>query len=140
MKKKNYMIDNYIKRLIKILNVTFYLLVWTVSGRTRASDHRIQNPTKQTEVLAQWPITKSLLLFGKWQRDLELNYSNDILFGFEYSNCCLKWGLMHRKWLEEDYFSWRHEYSSPFGALTQGFNPSKERDRTYLFFELNQTF
>ena len=95
-----------------------------------------ENPTKQTEVLAQWPITKSLLLFGKWQKDLELNYSNDILFGFEYSNCCLKWGLMHRKWLEEDYFSWRHEYSSPFEALTQGFNPSKERDRTYLFFEL----
>lgn len=94
------------------------------------------SPTNQTELLVQFPISKSFLIFGKWQKDKEFNQSNDILVGFEYSNCCLKWGLMHRKWIDEDYFSWRENYSSPFEALSQNFNPSKKRDNTYLFFEL----
>ena len=94
------------------------------------------SPTNQTELLAQFPISKSFLIFGKWQKDQEFNQSNDILVGFEYSNCCLKWGLMHRKWIDEDYFSWRENYSSPFEALSQNFDPSKKRDNTYLFFEL----
>lgn len=107
-------------------NLNNVYIPWADSGKA----------TRQTELLTLWPITKSFLFFGRWQKDHEFNKSNDILFGFEYSNCCLKWGLMHRKWMDEDYFSWRNDYPSPFQALSQGFNPSKERDNTYLFFEL----
>ena len=96
----------------------------------------LKKATRQTELLTLWPISKSFLLFGRLHKDHEFNKSNDILFGFEYSNCCMKWGLMHRKWIDEDYFSWRNNYSSAFQALSNGFNPSKQRDNTYLFFEL----
>ena len=96
----------------------------------------LRKVTRQTELLTLWPISKSFLFFGRLQKDHEFNKSNDILFGFEYSNCCMKWGLMHRKWIDEDYFSWRNNYPSAFQALSDDFNPSKQRDNTYLFFEL----
>lgn len=96
----------------------------------------MEAPTNHSEVLFQWPITKSVNLFGRWQKDQERNTSNDILFGFEYSNCCLKWGLMHRKWIDEDYYSWQKTYASALEALQQGLDPSRQRDNTYLFFEL----
>ena len=92
--------------------------------------------TKHSELVTQWPLSKSINVFARWQKDHESNKSNDILFGFEYSNCCLKWGLMNRKWIEEDYFSWKNNYSSSFQALSQGLDPSIERSRTYVFFEL----
>jgi LPS-assembly protein len=92
--------------------------------------------TNHSELVTQWPLSKSINLFARWQKDHESNKSNDILFGFEYSNCCLKWGLMNRKWIEEDYFSWKNNYSSSFQALSQGLDPSIERSRTYVFFEL----
>ena len=92
--------------------------------------------TNHSELVAQWPLSKSINLFARWQKDHESNKSNDILFGFEYSNCCLKWGLMNRKWIEEDYFSWKNNYTSSFEALSQGLDPSVERSRTYVFFEL----
>ncbi|HIC27110.1 MAG TPA: hypothetical protein EYO81_02485 [Gammaproteobacteria bacterium] len=95
-----------------------------------------ESPTNHSEVLVQWSLSKSVDLFGRWQKDQERNKSNDILFGFEYSNCCLKWGLMHRKWIDEDYFSWQSNYPSAFEALYQGLDPSRQRDNTYLFFEL----
>ena len=95
-----------------------------------------ESPTNHSEVLVQWSLSKSVNLFGRWQKDQERNKSNDILFGFEYSNCCLKWGLMHRKWIDEDYFSWQSNYPSAFEALYQGLDPSRQRDNTYLFFEL----
>ncbi len=95
-----------------------------------------KSKTNHTELITQWPLLKSVNIFMKLQRDYEEKKSNDILFGFEYSNCCLKWGLMHRKWVEEDYFSWQKSYLTPFEALSKGFDPSIERDKTYIFFEL----
>jgi len=92
--------------------------------------------TNHSELITQWPVSKSINLFARWQKDHESNKSNDILFGFEYSNCCLKWGLMNRKWIEEDYFSWKNNYTSSFQALSQGLDPSIERSKTYVFFEL----
>ena len=92
--------------------------------------------TNHSELVTQWPLSKSINLFARWKKDHETNKSNDILFGFEYSNCCLKWGLMNRKWIEEDYFSWKNNYTSSFQALSQGLDPSVERSRTYVFFEL----
>ena len=98
----------------------------------------LKTPTNQTELLMQWPFSKSISIFGRLMKDHKFSQSKDILFGFEYSNCCLKLGLMHRKWIEEDYFSWRSDYLTPFEALSQGLNPSKEKNRTYLFFELKK--
>ena len=92
--------------------------------------------TNHTELVTQWPLSKSVNLFAKWQKDHERNKSNDILFGFEYSNCCLKWGLMHRKWIEEDYFSWKNYYTTSLQALSEGLDPSIDRSKTYFFFEL----
>jgi len=92
--------------------------------------------TNYTEIVTQWPLSKRVSLFAKWQKDHENNKTKDILYGFEYSNCCLKWGLMHRKWIEEDYFSWKNNYASSFQALSQGLDPSIDRNKTYFFFEL----
>ena len=95
-----------------------------------------ENATNQVELITHLPITKSFSVFGRLQKDLEFNKSNDILFGFQYSNCCMKFGLMHRKWVDEDYFSWRLKYDSAYEALYEGLDPSRERGKTYLFFEL----
>jgi len=92
--------------------------------------------TNHSELITQWTVSKSINLFARWQKDHESNKSNDILFGFEYSNCCLKWGLMNRKWIEEDYVSWKNNYNFSFQALSQGLDPSIERSKTYVFFEL----
>ena len=43
---------------------------------------------------------------------------------------------MHRKWLEEDYYSWLNSDYSPIQALSFGVDPSIERSKTYFFFEL----
>ena len=43
---------------------------------------------------------------------------------------------MHRKWIQEDYFSWEENYTSPIEAISSGFNPSRQRSKTYVFFEL----
>ena len=93
-------------------------------------------PINQIELLMHWPLLKSFSFFSRLQKDLERKESTDILFGFEYSNCCLKWGLMHRKWIEENYFSWEENYLSPIEAISSGFNPSTKRNKTYVFFEL----
>ena len=94
------------------------------------------DPINQIELLMHWPVLKSFSFFSRLQKDLEKKESTDILFGFEYSNCCLKWGLMHRKWIQEDYFSWEENYTSPIEAISSGFNPSRQRSKTYVFFEL----
>ena len=96
----------------------------------------LESPTNNLEILGQWPLSNKFHLFGRLQKDLDINKSKDILFGFEYSNCCLKWGLMKRKWTEPDYFSWRNNFSSSVEALSSGLNPSFERNKVYFFFEL----
>lgn len=92
--------------------------------------------TNHTEIISQWPLNKSISLFAKLAKNNVTHKSNEILFGFEYTNCCLKWGLMHRKWLEEDYYSWLNSDYSPIEALSFGIDPSVQRSKTYLFFEL----
>ena len=82
-----------------------------------------------------WPISDSISLFGRFNKDFDINKSLDLSYGFEYSNCCLKVGLMKRKWIEEDYYSWANNYESPNLALQAGYMPSKERDSLLIFFE-----
>ena len=63
----------------------------------------IVSPTKikQAELIMNWPISDSISLFGRFNKDFDINKSLDLSYGFEYSNCCLKVGLMKRKWIEE---------------------------------------
>ena len=82
------------------------------------------------------PIAGPISIFGRWLKDSETSKSLDILYGFQYSNCCLKIGLMKRKWMDEDYFSWQNNYSSAFIALSKGHDPTRMRDNIYLFIEL----
>ena len=95
-------------------------------------------PMKHIEISSQWPLFESLTVFTKLKKDLEKSSSSDILYGFQYSNCCLKAGLMKRKWKEQDYFSWQVNYSDPFSALSNGYDPIKERDNIYIFLEFKQ--
>lgn len=97
----------------------------------------IVSPTKikQAELIMNWPISDSISLFGRFNKDFDINKSLDLSYGFEYSNCCLKVGLMKRKWIEEDYYSWANNYESPNLALQAGYMPSKERDSLLIFFE-----
>ena len=93
-------------------------------------------PINQFEVISQWEISDSILLFSKVRRDAQSNTSKDLTFGFEYSNCCLKAGLMKRKWTDQDYYSLT---ASQFIGLNHGFENlpfEKERDNIYFFFEL----
>ena len=95
-------------------------------------------PMKHIELSSQLPVLENLAVFTKLKRDLERSSSSDILYGFQYSNCCLKAGLMKRKWKEQDFFSWQGSYSDPFSALSNGYDPVKERDNIYIFFEFKQ--
>ena len=95
-------------------------------------------PINNIEFSFQWPILENLTVFTKIKKDLEKSSSSDILYGFQYSNCCLKAGLMKRKWKEQDYFSWQANYSDPFSALSNGYDPIKERNNIYIFLEFKQ--
>ena len=95
-------------------------------------------PINNIEFSSQWPIFENLTIFTKIKKDLEKSSSSDILYGFQYSNCCLKAGLMKRKWKEQDFFSWQANYSDPFSALSGGYDPIKERDNIYVFLEFKQ--
>ena len=94
--------------------------------------------TNQVEAIAHFPITKSFSIFGRLQKDIDRSKSVDILMGFEYANCCLKFGIMNRKWIVEDYFAWKSKYESPYLALYNGHEPSRLRDNLYLFIELKE--
>jgi hypothetical protein len=45
---------------------------------------------------------------------------------------------MKRKWQEQDFLAWQNNYPDPYTALSNGYNPIKERDNIYIFFEFKQ--
>ena len=90
----------------------------------------------QLELLSQWSISDQFMIFGKLQKDNEIHQSKDLSFGFQYSNCCLKAGLMKRKWKDQDYYAWHASPEEAFKALANGINPELQRDNVYFFFEL----
>ena len=68
------------------------------------------------------------------------NYSRDISYGIEYSNCCLKLGLMKRKWLDQNYYNYMffdldHQNAN---FIENDMALERERDNIYLFFELTE--
>ncbi len=93
------------------------------------------SPVKQLELNINWPLISSINFFGRFNRDFDSKKSLDLSYGLEYSNCCLKFGLMNRKWIEEDYFSWIENFDSPSQALQSGYFPGRERDSLMIFFE-----
>ena len=93
-------------------------------------------PISQLELLTQWSISDQFMIFGKLQKDNEIHKSKDLSFGFQYSNCCLKAGLMKRKWKDQDYYTWHASPTEAFKALADGINPELQRDNVYFFFEL----
>ena len=95
-------------------------------------------PISQMELLAQWSLSDRLMVFGKLQKDNEMNVSRDVSYGFQYSNCCMKAGLMKRKWKDQDYYAWHASPEEAFKALANGINPELQRDNVYFFFELKE--
>jgi LPS-assembly protein len=96
------------------------------------------DPVNYTELSSEWALSKNISVFSKVARDMESNSSKDILFGFQYSNCCLKVGMMKRKWEEQDYFSWRKDFQDPYFAISKGYDPIRLRDNIYIFIEFNK--
>ena len=90
----------------------------------------------QLELLSQLSISDQFMIFGKLQKDNEIHQSKERSFGFQYSNCCLKAGLMKRKWKDQDYYAWHASPEEAFKALANGINPELQRDNVYFFFEL----
>ena len=94
------------------------------------------SPISQLELLSQWSISDQFIIFGKLLKDNEMHKSKDLSFGFQYSNCCMKAGLMKRKWKDRDYYTWYASPAEAFKALESGINPELQRDNIYFFFEL----
>ena len=93
-------------------------------------------PISQLELLTQWSISDQFTIFGKLLKDNEMHKSKDLSIGFQYSNCCMKAGLMKRKWKDQDYYNWYASPTEAFQALESGINPELQRDNIYFFFEL----
>ena len=90
----------------------------------------------QVELISQWKISDQITVFGKVIRDNEISSSKDLSFGFQYSNCCLKAGLMKRKWIDQDYYGLLNSYdNNSLNSIDLNFM-ERERDNVYFFFEL----
>ena len=95
-------------------------------------------PINQLELIFQWELSDQLLFFGKISKDLEINYSRDISYGIEYSNCCLKLGVMKRKWKDQNYYNFFNMKEEAFNLLDEDILLERERDNIYFFFELTE--
>ena len=60
---------------------------------------------KQIEGIFEIPLGPSWNFFSRWHKDLVLNKSIDMMYGAEFKNCCLKIGIMNRRWDDLDYYS-----------------------------------
>tara|TARA_B100001559_G_scaffold92335_1_gene77307 strand:- start:688 stop:2898 length:2211 start_codon:yes stop_codon:yes gene_type:complete len=95
-------------------------------------------PINQLELISQWELSDKFLFFGKISKDLEINYSRDISYGVEYSNCCLKFGVMKRKWKDQNYYNFFNMKEDSINLLNEDIWPERERDNIYFFFELTE--
>ena len=59
---------------------------------------------QSNELITQWKLSDNLSFFGKVSRDENISLSRDLSYGIEYANCCLKIGVMKRKWQDQDFF------------------------------------
>jgi LPS-assembly protein len=89
----------------------------------------------EIELISKWEISNNILVFGKVSKDEARNFTRDLSYGIEYSNCCLKIGLMKRKWTDQNLLFKEYELER-IKNLTEGRYPERERDNVYVFFEL----
>ena len=122
-KKRNFQLRSIYKRQPKYLNNP---VIWK----------DFDKPINQLEFIGQWSIAENFLLFSKVLKDEEIDFTRDLSYGIEYSNCCLKVGLMKRKWTDQDYYSFYNANDTNF--FSDGLLPEKEKDNIYLFFELTE--
>ena len=123
--RKNIQLRSIYKREIQNLNQS---VVWNDSELS----------LNQVELISQWDLSANFLFFGKLSKDLELNYSRDISYGIEYSNCCLKLGLMKRKWLDQNYYMFFNLDHKSTNIIDSDMSFERERDNIYFFFELKE--
>ncbi len=95
-------------------------------------------PINQLELISQWELSDKLLFFGKISKDFEMNFSRDISYGIEYSNCCLKMGVMKRKWKDQNYYNFFNIEQETLNLLMRNIEAERERDNIYIFFELTE--
>lgn len=89
----------------------------------------------QIELITQWKLSDNLSFFGKVSRDENISLSRDLSYGIEYANCCLKIGVMKRKWQDQDFFI-ASSAEERIKIFESGRLPERERDNLYFFFEL----
>ena len=123
--RNNIQLRSIYKRLANYLNETS---IWDDADQ----------PINQLELISQWELTDKLLFFGKISKDFEMNYSRDISYGVEYSNCCLKLGVMKRKWKDQNYYNFFNMEQGTLSDLIGNIQADRERDNIYLFFELTE--
>ena len=93
-------------------------------------------PINQLEFIGQWSIGENFLLFSKVLKDEEIDFTRDLSYGIEYSNCCLKIGLMKRKWTDQNYYSFYNAIDT--NIFSDALLLEKEKDNIYIFFELTE--
>ena len=123
--RKNIQLRSIYKRDPKYLNL---ISGWSDDGL----------PINQIELISQWELSSKFLAFGKVSRDYEKNYSRDLSYGIEYANCCLKLGLMKRKWLDQNYYAFFGMNKEDINLIENRPFTERERDNIYLFFELTE--
>ena len=123
--RKNIQLRSIYKRDPKYLNL---ISGWSDDGL----------PINQIELISQWELSSKFLAFGKISRDYEKNYSRDLSYGIEYANCCLKLGLMKRKWLDQNYYPFFGMNKEDINLIESSPFTERERDNIYLFFELTE--
>ena len=123
--RKNIQLRSIYKRDPKYLNL---ITGWSDDGL----------PINQIELISQWELSSKFLAFGKVSRDYEKNYSRDLSYGIEYANCCLKLGLMKRKWLDQNYYPFFGMNKEDINLIENSPFTERERDNIYLFFELTE--
>jgi len=123
--RNNIQLRSIYKRVANYLNETY---TWADADQ----------PINQLELISQWELSDKLLFFGKISKDFEINYSRDISYGVEYSNCCLKLGIMKRKWKDQNYYNFFNVEQEAINHLMGNIQADRERDNIYLFFELTE--
>ena len=91
---------------------------------------------KQMEIIFEAPLINSWKIFTRWQRDLKNKESLDMIYGAEYSNCCLKLGIMKRRWKEIDYFKIYDKNFTYLSSIDQNLSLLESKSSVFITIEL----
>tara|TARA_B100000700_G_scaffold326055_1_gene436504 strand:+ start:2598 stop:4730 length:2133 start_codon:yes stop_codon:yes gene_type:complete len=85
--------------------------------------------SKYFQIFTSFSINDKLEFISRFQKDFKRKKSTDILYGFQKSDCCFKYGLIKRKWQDRDYLTSSGEIR-PLNDL------EKAKNNIYFYFEL----